>query len=166
MCHCNFHLLSPCVKCYCWKRMGGGDNALHQWLGKKKSSYFFVEEHKKSWGVVGVWLKVDYFSAIKKDKKDFANLIVKVPHNRKIWRFSLFFFVFLKLSVGYVVLELCLVYNINIVFLKVSIKKKILKCWSVSSSLDPNVYLHLCMYVGTCKGNIMENEEWGNFGKN
>ncbi len=33
---------------------------------------------------------------------------------------------FLKLSMGYVVLELCLVYNIDIVFLKVSIK--ILKC--------------------------------------
>lgn len=82
---------------------------------KKKRIYYFwrrVFKRKKCcWSVK----KVDNLSVInilcESDRKSAA-------YSKK-WRFL---FVFLKLSVGYVVLELCLVYNIDIVFLKVSIK--------------------------------------------
>lgn len=50
-----FHLLSPCVKCYCLKRMKS-DNALHQRL-EKKYILFFKEHKKCRWSVT----KVEYF---------------------------------------------------------------------------------------------------------
>lgn len=70
-----FHLLSPCVKCYCLKRMKS-DNTLHQWLEKKYSLFL-----KSIRSVVEVWQKWNIYIFLL--LKYFANLIVKVPHNRK-----------------------------------------------------------------------------------
>lgn len=71
----------------------------------------FLKGKKCCWSVK----KVDNLSVI----NILCESDLKSAAYSKKWRFL---FVFLKLSVGYVVLELCLVYNIDIVFLKVSIK--------------------------------------------
>lgn len=56
-----FHLLSPCVKCYCLKRMKS-DNALHQRL--EKNIFFFLKSIRS---VVEVWQKwnISFSSVIK-----------------------------------------------------------------------------------------------------
>lgn len=113
-----FHLLFPCVKCYCLKQMEKATTHCTRRLGNIACSFFlffFLRRAKE------VWSKCDEGGLFFLLLKHFAKLIVNVPHNRKYEGFF-FFFVFLKLSMGYVVLELCLVYNIDIVFLKVSIK--------------------------------------------
>lgn len=102
-----FHLWSRVWSATVWNEWKG-DNALHQWLEKIS----FLRRAKE------VSFKCDKSPPFFRYFKYFADLMVNVRiiENMKVS------FVFLKLSMGYVVLELCLVYNIDIVFLKVSIK--------------------------------------------
>lgn len=117
------------------------DNALHQWLQREASLLFIIIMVMIINIITLIWAKRSFVCVWQRWTIFFLLSIkyLREPDRKsRIIENMKGFFVFLKFWIGSVVLELCLVYNIDIVFLKVSIK-----CWNsvfTCASLYPEVF--------------------------